>query len=227
MALNPFESRAARQHRLAELSRRQFMILMGGLAALGATLVSGIEVVKFMFPLAVNSQPPQFKTTFPISALTPANPVIADYTHRVVVILDNAGVYAILDICTHLGCTPNYATDVGVNLAPGLSQQVDQRALTYGVRGDRGLQPGETPVKAQPNGFICPCHGSRYFIDSTNFYGPAPRPMDWVSITTTADGYFFVDASKLVAYRSPGQTTPVSWRLDPKTGKVHGEPVGV
>jgi cytochrome b6-f complex iron-sulfur subunit len=177
-----------------------------------------------MFPLALNQQPPQFKTSFPISQLTPANPVIADYSHRVIVILDDGGVYAMLDICTHLGCTPNYATDVGVNLAPGLSQQVDARALTY---GERKLSPGPNQVKATPNGFICPCHGSRYFIDSTNFYGPAPRPMDWVSITTTSDGYFFVDSSKLVAYRSPGQTTPVRWRLDPATGKNNGLTVGV
>lgn len=227
MALSPFETRTARQHRLVDMTRRHFLLLMGSLAALGATLVGSIEVTKYLFALAPNQLPPQFKTTFPITALTPATPVQADYTHRVIVILDNAGVYAMLDICTHLGCTPNYSTDVGVNLAPSLGASVDKRALTYGQRGSRDLKPGATPVAATSNGFICPCHGSRYFIDSTNFYGPAPRPMDWVSIETTTDGYFFVDTSKLVAYRSPGQTTPVLWRLDPKTGKNNGLTVGV
>ena len=224
MALNPFETRPARGHRLAEMSRRQFLLVMGGLGALGATLLASFEVVKFMFPLATNEQPLQFKTPFKASELTPANPVIPNYSHRVIVILDNAGVYAMLDICTHLGCTPNYATDVGVNLAPGLAASSDVRARQH---GERSAQPGPGQVAAVPNGFICPCHGSRYFIDSTNFYGPAPRPMDWVSISLTADGYFFVDASKLVAYRGAGQTTPPTWRLDPKTGQVKGETIGV
>jgi cytochrome b6-f complex iron-sulfur subunit len=223
MALNPFETRTARQHRVVEMTRRQFMLLMGGLAALGASLIAGIEVIKYMFDLAPNEQPQQFKTSFKVSALTPANPVIADYSHRAIVILDDAGVYCVLDICTHLGCTPNYVTDVGINLG-ALRTGVDQRALQHGARSPN---PGADQVKATTNGFICPCHGSRYFIDSTNFYGPAPRPMDWVSITTTADGYFFVDESKLVAYRSPGQTTTVQWRLDPKTGQNNGKTVGV
>ncbi|HYA00777.1 MAG TPA: Rieske 2Fe-2S domain-containing protein [Candidatus Binatia bacterium] len=223
MGLSPFETRASRQHRLAEVSRRQFILMMGALGALGATVLGAFEVVKFMFPLATNEQPQQFKTSFKVSALTPANPVVADYTHRVIVVMDDAGVYAILDICTHLGCTPNYATDVGVNLGP-LSQSTDARALQH---GERSANPSPSQVKAQANGFICPCHGSRYFIDSTNFYGPAPRPMDWVYITTTPDGYFFVDSSKLVAYRSPGQTTTVEWRMDPKTGQNNGKTVGV
>lgn len=227
MAVNPFEARGDRVHHAADYTRRQFFFLMGGFAALGATLISGVEVVKYMFALAPNEQPQQFKTSFPISALTPQRPVIMDYSHRVGLILDNAGVYAMLDICTHLGCTPNYVTDVGISLAAGLSKQVDRQALTHGIRGSNDLKPGHTPVKEEPNGFICPCHGSRYFIDSTNFYGPAPRPMDWVHVTTTSDGYFFVDASKLVAYRSPGQTTPVLWRLDPKTGKNNGLTIGV
>ena len=224
MAVDPFATRTARRHRMVDLTRRQFMLLMGGLAALGATVVGSLEVVKYLFPLATNVQPPQFKTSIPLSALTPENPVIPDYNHRVIVILDDGGVYAMRDICTHLGCTPNFATDVGVNLGQPLSTQTDQRALTY---GERSTHPGPGQVKAVPNGFICPCHGSRYFIDSTNFYGPAPRPMDWVSISITSDGFFFVDTSKLVAYRSPGQTTPVTWRLDPKTGKVRGRSVGV
>ncbi len=223
MALNPFETPTARQHRVVDMTRRQFMLLMGGLAALGASLIAGIEVIKFMFDLAPNEQPQQFKTSFKVSALTPANPVVADYSHRAIVILDDAGVYCVLDICTHLGCTPNYVSDVGINLG-GQRGSIDQEALHH---GDRAANPGPGQVKATTNGFICPCHGSRYFIDSTNFYGPAPRPMDWVHITTTADGYFYVDESKLVAYRSPGQTTTVEWRLNPKTGKDNGKTLGV
>lgn len=221
MALNPYETRPGRMHRLAETSRRQFLLLIGAIGALGATVLGGVEVLKFMFPGATGEEPPQFKTTFRADALTAQVPVQSITEKRVTVVRDNGGVYAVFLVCTHLGCTPNYTTTVTIGLPP----EQEQRAVQRGIRGDKDKHGGEaTPPAA--NGWACPCHGSRYYIDSTNFFGPAPRPMDWVHVTTSKDGYLLVDRSKLVAYRQPGDTTAPEWRLDPATGKDNGKTLG-
>jgi len=129
------------------------------------------------------------------------------------VVVDDAGIYAVYLICTHLGCTPNYVP----NVTSG-SGVLDAVAA---ARGDR------TGSEQIPNGWACPCHGSRYFIDSTNFYGPAPRPMDWVSISVAPDNFFVVDRGNIVAYRQPGDNTAPQWRLLLKTKKDNGKTLGV
>jgi Rieske Fe-S protein len=85
----------------------------------------------------------------------------------------------------------------------------------------------ESGAIATRNGWACPCHGSRYYIDSTNFYGPAPRPMDWVDIQMSPDNHFVVNRAAITVYRQAGDTTVPKWRLDPKTGKSNGRTVGV
>ena len=214
MALNPYDTPEGRFHRLAETTRRQFLLLIGALGALGATFFGAFELLKFMFPTATGEEPPEFKTTFGYNDL-PAIGVNSVTAKRVTVVRDKGGVYAVYLVCTHLGCTPNYSTDV----ASDIGSSYEDKAKS---RGDR---QGE----AIADGWKCPCHGSRYYIDSTNFYGPAPRPMDWVKITNTPDGKFLVDRSTLVAYRQPGDQTAPTWRLqnDGAPGTVKGSPIGV
>ena len=195
---------------------------MGGLGALGASIFGGVELLKFMFPAATGDAPQQFKTTFTFEDLTggvtggkaqvgaTVRSITAD---RVSVVVDDAGIYAVYLVCTHLGCTPNYVTNV--TGGSGVSDEVAQ------ARGTRAA------AERIPNGWACPCHGSRYFIDSTNFYGPAPRPMDWVDISVAPDGYFVVDRGNIVVYRQPGQTTVPEWRLDLSTKKANGKTLGV
>jgi cytochrome b6-f complex iron-sulfur subunit len=222
MALNPYESPRGRMRVRAETTRRQFLMIMGGLAALGATLFGSIEVLRFMFPVASDNAPALFKTSFTFAQLTggvqggkaviPVN-VLSETNKRVTVVLDDAGIYAVYLVCTHLGCTPNYVTDVvtGSGVSPAIAE----------ARGVR------TADQRSPNGWACPCHGSRYFIDSTNFYGPAPRPMDWVNIEVTPDGFFAVDRAALVASRGPGNNAAPQWRLLVDTKKSNGKTLGV
>ncbi len=222
MALNPYESPRGRMRARAETTRRQFLMIMGGLAAAGASLFGGIETLKFMFPQASGNAPALFKTAFTFDqltggvvngkAVTPVN-VLSETDKRVTVVLDDAGIYAVYLVCTHLGCTPNYVTDV--TTGSGVS------SATAEARGVRATD------QRLPNGWACPCHGSRYFIDSTNFYGPAPRPMDWVSIEVTPDGYFAVDRSVLVATRGPGNDVAPQWRLLVDVKKSNGKTLGV
>jgi len=64
------------------------------------------------------------------------------------------------------------------------------------AQGLRGLRA----TKADPAlpGFKCPCHGSRYYRDSVNFYGPAPRPMDHIHVEVSPDGRLLVDRASFV-----------------------------
>jgi len=45
--------------------------------------------------------------------------------------------------------------------------------------------------------FKCPCHGSGFYKDGTNFEGPAPRPLDRFKIELAEDGQLVVDKAKL------------------------------
>jgi cytochrome b6-f complex iron-sulfur subunit len=44
--------------------------------------------------------------------------------------------------------------------------------------------------------FKCPCHGSGFRKDGTNFEGPAPRPLERYKIGRAEDGQVLVDKSK-------------------------------
>lgn len=53
-----------------------------------------------------------------------------------------------------------------------------------------GCTPNWLPAEAK---FKCPCHGSGFFKDGTNFEGPAPRPLDRFPIEVAEDGSLIVD----------------------------------
>ena len=53
--------------------------------------------------------------------------------------------------------------------------------------------------------FACPCHGSKYYGDGTNYAGPAPRPLAHFKLEIAPeDGQLVVDTS---------QTVPQDFRL--------------
>jgi len=45
--------------------------------------------------------------------------------------------------------------------------------------------------------FKCPCHGSGYYMNGVNFEGPTPRPLERYAISKDADGYVWVDKSRV------------------------------
>ena len=89
----------------------------------------------------------------------------------IVVNTAQGGLKAFSAICTHLGCTVKYTA---------LNQP-----KTVEINGRQTTVPFE---------FHCPCHGSKYYADGTNYAGPAPRPLSWYKLELSPDdGQVLVD----------------------------------
>jgi cytochrome b6-f complex iron-sulfur subunit len=52
-------------------------------------------------------------------------------------------------------------------------------------------------VKPNPEGFECPCHGSRFNPDGTVLRGPAPRALPWLKVSVSG-GALTVDEDTTV-----------------------------
>ena len=78
--------------------------------------------------------------------------------------------------CTHLGCT------------------VRMQKLAKPEKVNAGGRELE-----ETHEFHCPCHGSKYYGDGTNYAGPAPRPLDHFHVEVSPeDGQLIVNMNDKV-----------------------------
>jgi cytochrome b6-f complex iron-sulfur subunit len=142
-------------------SRREFLHRLG----IGA-LVMGVagflfQSLRSLIPNVLYEPPQRFKLGAPAS-LPEGITFLED--RRLYVFKEGRSFFAISASCTHLGCTVKYAK---------LNQpkQVD-------------LPGGPAKIDHE---FHCPCHGSKFYADGTNYAGPAPRPLPWFKLEVSPD----------------------------------------
>ncbi len=93
-----------------EMSRRGFIswIATGWAFFAAAAATGGIAMGRFFFPNVLTEAPSTFTVGFPDDFAIGTVDVRFKERHRVWIVRNEEGIYAIQAICTHLGCTPNW-----------------------------------------------------------------------------------------------------------------------
>jgi menaquinol-cytochrome c reductase iron-sulfur subunit len=158
---------------LRETTRRGLFEKVGIGALLAGVSGMGYALVRSLVPNVLYEQPQRFKAgtpdTFPEGAT-----FLED--QRVFIVRENKTFHAISAVCTHLGCTVKM-----VNLNQPKTVQIGGKA---------------TEMNRE---FACPCHGSKYYGDGTNYAGPAPKPLACYKVEVSPDdGSLVVNLSQPV-----------------------------
>jgi menaquinol-cytochrome c reductase iron-sulfur subunit len=154
-------------------SRRSFLSKLGLGALVAGFLGQAFAMLRSLVPNVLYEPPARFKVGTPDQF--PAGMTFLE-DRRIFVAREQDGMYVVSATCTHLGCTVKM-----VNLSQPRKVQM------------RGKQVEITRE------FHCPCHGSKYYGDGTNYAGPAPKPLSWYKLETAAeDGQLVVDLSQPV-----------------------------
>ena len=172
----PDESKKSRG---VNLTRRKLISRIG----LGATLLAiggqAYAFIRSLVPNVLYEDPQRFKVGT-VDQFGEGAKFIED--KHVFIFRQKNTFHCISATCTHLGCTVKM-------------QSLNQRKKVS-VRGREIDEQVE---------FACPCHGSKYYGDGTNYAGPAPRPLAHYKLEVAPeDGQLVVDTS---------QTVPQDFRL--------------
>jgi len=162
-----------------DVSRRKLIARVG----LGATILAlcgqAYAVLRSLVPNVLYENPQRFKVGT-VDQFSEGAKFIDD--RRVFIFREKNTLHCISATCTHLGCTVK------------MNRLNQPKAVSV-----RGRQINEQVE------FACPCHGSKYYGDGTNYAGPAPRPLAHYKLELAPeDGQLIVDTS---------QTVPQDFRL--------------
>ena len=162
------------RQKAAGQSRRRFLHMFGLGALLAAVAGQTYAMLRSLVPDVLYEEPQRFKLGAP--ADFPEGATFLD-DRRLFVFREQSTFYAISATCTHLGCT--------VKMAKLNEPQ------TVNVNGGQLVELWE---------FNCPCHGSKFYADGTNYAGPAPKSLKWVKLEVAPeDGQLVVNLSENVA----------------------------
>ncbi|MGB2867348.1 MAG: Rieske 2Fe-2S domain-containing protein [Bacteroidota bacterium] len=107
--------RKAKQDRAPEkdpgiwrMSRRNLLSVVGWLGFLGFIVTSTVGALRFMFPRVLFEPSTKFKAGFPQDFVVGEVSEKFKDEKRVWIIREKEGFYALISICTHLGCTPRW-----------------------------------------------------------------------------------------------------------------------
>jgi menaquinol-cytochrome c reductase iron-sulfur subunit len=154
-------------------TRRTFLTRLGIGATLLALAGQAYAFLRSLVPNVLYEEPRRFKIGTPDQFSEGAKFL---EEKRLFVFRERNSFYAISAACTHLGCTVRM-------------QRLNEPKKVQ-LRGREIVEQVE---------FSCPCHGSKYYGDGTNYDGPAPRPLDYFRLEVAPDdGQLLVDMSENV-----------------------------
>lgn len=154
-------------------SRRSFIEKLGvGATVLGLT-GQALAYIRSLKPNVLYEEPRRFKVGTP-DQFGEGGKFLED--KRLFIFKERNTFYAVSAGCTHLGCT---------------------------VKMQKLNQPKKVKTRKrefeEQYEFHCPCHGSKYYGDGTNYAGPAPRPLDYFKLEVSPeDGQLIADVSQVV-----------------------------
>lgn len=90
------------------LNRRNLLSVAGWMGFLGFIVASTVGALRYMFPRVLFEPPTKFKAGFPQDYVVGEVSEKYKDTQRVWIVREKTGFYAIIAICTHLGCTPRW-----------------------------------------------------------------------------------------------------------------------
>ena len=92
------------------MGRKSFLSFAGWLSFLGFLGISTVGSLRYMFPRVLFEPPSKFKAGLPGDYVI--GEVNEKYTdeQRIWIVREKEGFYALIAICTHLGCTPRWLT---------------------------------------------------------------------------------------------------------------------
>ncbi|MDL1892994.1 ubiquinol-cytochrome c reductase iron-sulfur subunit [Sphingobacteriales bacterium CHB3] len=142
-------------------TRRTFLHKLGLGGMLAGLAGFGFQSFRSLIPNVLYEPPMKFKIGHP-STLADGMTFLED--KRLYIFKEGKSFYAISGSCTHLGCTVKYT---------------------------KLNQPKHVEIDGQkkdiPFEFQCPCHGSKFYSDGTNYAGPAPKPLQWYKLEVAPD----------------------------------------
>ncbi|MFN8007788.1 MAG: ubiquinol-cytochrome c reductase iron-sulfur subunit [Terriglobia bacterium] len=149
-------------------SRRLFLGRIGLGATLLALAAQAYAYMRSLLPNVLYEEPKRFKIGLPTQYGEGARFL---EEKRVYIFRERNTFYAISAVCTHLGCTVK------------MERLNKPKKVSFGQR----------QIEEQAE-FHCPCHGSKYYGDGTNYAGPAPRPLAYHRLEVSPDdGQLIVD----------------------------------
>ncbi len=90
------------------MGRKNFLSFAGWLSFLGFIGISTVGALRFMFPRVLFEPPSKFKAGLPGDyVIGEVNEKYKD-EQRIWIVREQEGFYALIAICTHLGCTPRW-----------------------------------------------------------------------------------------------------------------------
>jgi menaquinol-cytochrome c reductase iron-sulfur subunit len=159
--MNPLKKLFHKKDGGAIESRRSFLHTIGWSGMLAGIAGFAYQSVRSLIPNVFYEPSARFKVG-PPDHLADGMTFLED--KRLYIFKEGKSFYAISGSCTHLGCTVKYAK---LNTPKKVNVGDEQKQIDFE--------------------FHCPCHGSKFYGDGTNYAGPAPEPLHWYKLEISPD----------------------------------------